>query len=99
MSNLWFKYKIVILGTSMYLLSCSSDYPPGYIEQSKEYEQKWGKCYEERFNFPNEEEISAPEYLKCILDEKNISIIDQKSGFKVISLTLIVGIPIIQTFS
>lgn len=81
MNNMRTKYLISILVLGLYLFSCSLEYPPGYIENNKEFEKKWGNCYIERFSFPEEKEITKTEFLKCVLGGKNVLINDQESGF------------------
>ncbi len=72
----------LILGLTLLYSSCVPDYPDGYLERIKAYEDNWNNCYDENFNFPKNDSILGKEYLVCNLDTKDVLINDGYDEFE-----------------
>ncbi len=64
-----------------FIQSCSKDALVAPSDQFIKDEQKWITCYNERWNFPNEEEVQSLEYIKFILNDSLVLINNGKTDF------------------
>ena len=77
-SNRLFIFSIVI---STIGFGCIDEYPDDRGEYFREQEEIWERCYNNRFKFPDDEQILAGDFLKCNLNGKDVLINSTNSHY------------------